>query len=203
MWRSLLILLFIAGCSPSTIVTHYQGSPAPPASMLEWQTRVLPSDGSPESLRNAQLSQAMMQIDASYDAFRLQYFANRTTFDTVGDLVGLGLNGAGILVGGPALKAALAAAAGGVIGFRSVIDRNLFAEQSRVVTVMTMDANRAEARVAIIDGMMRPVSEYPLEIGMQDVTRYYEAGSIVNAMLAIATQSGAKVQAAQQRLLAR
>lgn len=186
--------LFVSGCSQNAVRQHYYGAPDPPAALKAWRTRKLPEGGTPEALRNAQIAKALGQIDANYDTFRSQYFANRTALDTTGDLIGLGLNAAGAAFGGAALKATLAAIAGGIIGARSVLDRDLFAEQSRMVVVLTMDTARAEIRDVIRQSMTEPIDRYPLEVGMQDVERYYQAGTIVSALLALTTQSGVHAQ---------
>ena len=185
------------GCA--SLRQHYLGSAAPPPFLTEWETRVLPTSGTYAAQRNARLSQGMLQIDTAYEQFRGEYFANRAAIDTVGDLVGLGLNGATVFSGAAAAPA-LAAAAAAVIGTRSVLDRNLFAETSRVVVLMTMDAARAEARVAIVVGMTQSIEDYPLDLGMLDLVTYYRSGSVLNAMVTIGAGSVERSQRADQML---
>jgi len=193
---ALAATLALAGCGPASLKQHYYGSPDPPPALVFWQTRPLPETGTPVALRNAQLASAMAQVDAGYSVFRLQYFANRTTFDTVGDIVGLGLNAAGTAFGGAALKSALAATAGSVLGLRAIVDQDVFAQSSRVAIVMTMDADRASVRDRILQGMTQPIERYPLEVGMADVQRYYDAGSVVNAIIAVTTQASIRAKGA-------
>ncbi len=145
--------------------------------------------------RNRVLSIWLMAIDARYDAFRRDLSRGRKGSAVGLDILTLGLTSAGSVITDASQE--LAAAATGVGGARASVDRELYFEKTLPVLISYMDAERLKLRGQIIQGMGRPITEYPLEQGFADLWQYQGAGSLDRAIGNAAHDAGDAIEEAE------
>ena len=119
------------------------------------------------------------------------------------DWVGLALkssaaNVAGTLVSGTAQ--ALSATAAGLGGAGTSIDQKVFFDTTMPTLLATMVAQRKVALVRIHEGLTHTIDAYPLTLALNDLDRYYQAGTIPGALSAIADTAGATATKAEAHL---
>ena len=112
----------------------------------------------------------------------------------------LGLSGAGATAGGATTKAILAAISGGLTGAKLSVDDALFYKQAMPVLLQAMQASRKSILVDIRKGLKTSQEDYHLMQALNDVDRYYEAGTLPGAMIAINSQTGEKNEKATREL---
>src|SRR5262249_46089227 len=121
-------------------------------------------------------------------------------FGLATDLIVLGLNAAGAVVGGAEAKSALAAASGGIVGAKGAVDKDLFYQKTLPALIAQMSAQRKVVLVDIRRGLTLDVDQYPLQQALVDLENYYAAGTIPGAINAIVQDAGATSQTAQLEL---
>lgn len=139
-------------------------------------------------------------IDLNYDQFVSQATANKQFWDTAVDIALLGASLAGTAAGGEGAKTVLSAAAAGLAGSKTAIDKNFFYEQTVPILVAAMNAQRKVALIPLMEGTTRDVHQYPLTRALSDLNNYYFAGTFLGALQAIQVDAGAKERAADIRL---
>ena len=122
------------------------------------------------------------------------------------DWVGLALNAAGSLVSSAANVAgtlvsgtaqALSATAAGLGGVGTSIDQKVFFDTTMPTLLATMVAQRKGVLVRIHEGLTHAIDAYPLTLALNDLDRYYQAGTIPGALSAIADTAGATATKAE------
>ena len=170
--------------------------------------------------RNQILRELIALIDQNYSPFEEKYYGSDAAINFGGDVANLGLTGVSSVTGTAHLKSVLSAVATGTTGIKTSYLKNFYDQQTRSAIVQKMRANRA-ATLAILqdqDHMKAPVvcpsngcpeiekagdtpahivSPYSLEAGLADVDRYYQAGTIIGALQAIAETSGTEQEKAK------
>lgn len=139
-------------------------------------------------------------IDLNYNQFVSQATSNKQFWDTAVDIALLGASLAGTAAGGEGAKTVLSAAAAGLAGSKTAIDKNFFYEQTVPVLVASMNAQRKVALIPLMDGIGQDVAQYPLTRALSDLNNYYFAGTFLGALQAIQADAGAKERAADVRL---
>ena len=140
-----------------------------------------PPDGRKDA-RNHFISGRLVQIDLRYLQFIKALTTDKQQLDSATDIVNMSLSLAGTLVGGVRAKANLAAAATGVGGTKSIIDKDYYYEKSIDALVATMNAKRKEVLVGIMTGLAAPIDQYPFERAVTDLQLYYLAGTLSGAL---------------------
>jgi hypothetical protein len=99
------------------------------------------------------------------------------------------------------LKSVLSAIATGVTGIKTSYEKNFFDQQTRSAIVQKMRALRAEQLALLEDEnhMKAGLSEYDLQGGINDVNRYYDAGTVIAALQSIAESAGTQTTKAQEK----
>ncbi len=108
------------------------------------------------------------------------------------DILVIGVNLAGTLVGAASTKGILAAISGGTSASRTSINKNFFHEKTVPVLITAMNAERKEALIPILRGIGRTIDAYPFAQALSDLHIYYQAGTFIGALQAIQKDSGAK-----------
>jgi hypothetical protein len=147
--------------------------------------------------RNRLLYDFVWGIDRNYEKFEVEFYAGKASWDIAGDLVQIGLSGAGVLSSAERVKTVLAAAATMASGTKASIDDRWINNETRQVIVSEMQALRSTQLGVIQQGMAQPLAAYPLEAGIRDVQAYFTAGTVVSALQAISTNASS--QAAQAK----
>jgi hypothetical protein len=202
-----LALLLLCGCKSF----RYGGAPDPSFSLKDdlkqyekkygalAQIEKLPADPNMAE-RNKLIAHRQVLIDLRYIEFIKTMTSDRQLIDSAADMLALGLNLAGVSVGGADAKTALAAIAAGVTGSKTILDKNFYHEKTVPALVATMNAERKAAIIPILKGMRQSITEYPLGQAIVDLQDYYFAGTLFGAIQAIQTEAGAKEQREQQRI---
>ena len=150
--------------------------------------------------RNRLLYDFIWGIDRNYEKFEVAFYAGKASWDILGDLVQIGIGGAGVLSGAERVKSVLAASATMAAGSKASVDSHWVDSQTRTVIVAQMQALRATQLGVIQQGMAQPLAEYPLEQGIRDAQAYFGAGTVVSALQAISTNASAQATAAKAAL---
>lgn len=150
--------------------------------------------------RNQILYEIVWLTDASYGSYEKNFFAGQAYVGTGGDIVNIGLAGVAAVTGTAHLKAVLAVFSSGVTGMRASYEKNFFDQQTRAVIVQKMRSGRLAVLAAIRAGMATP--GYSLEQGLMDTSSYFDAGTVIGALVAIAEDSGQQSAAAKAAMRA-
>jgi len=164
----------------------------------------VPATVNKKELRNQFISQRLTLINIQYIKFIRRFAVEKAQLDTAADVLVIGLNLAGTLVGAASTKGILAAISGGTSASRTSINKNFFHEKTVPVLVTAMNAERKEALVPILRGIGRTIDAYPFAQALSDLHIYYQAGTFIGALQAIQRDSGAKEDKADddiQRLI--
>lgn len=139
--------------------------------------------------RNRFVSGRLVQIDLQYLKFIRTLTADKQQLDAATDIATLSINLAGTLVGGARAKTNLAAAAAGIGGAKTTIDKDFYYEKSIEALVATMNARRKEMIIPILAGIGSTIDQYPFERALTDLQQYYLAGTLNGAVQFINVQA--------------
>lgn len=156
-----------------------------------------------QQARNQLISAFIWAVDRNYDRFEVQFYSNKATEDIAGDFIGIALGSATVFTASAHAKTILATVAAAVVGTKASVDAHWYNTQTRESVVSEMRALRATQLTVIETGMTNPVSAYSLDQGILDVQAYYQDGSIVSALQAIAQMTSSNAVAAKATLLQR
>jgi len=189
-----------------TLIQTYNAMPQGTAAEIQAKT----------TRRNQILQELVTLVDQNYSDFESKYYGSDASINFAGDVVNLGLTGVSSVTGTAHLKSVLSAVATGTTGIKTSYLKNFFDQQTRSAVVQKMRAARATQLASIQDQnhMKAPiacpaagcpsvggqtVSPYSLETGLSDVDAYYNAGTLIGALQAIAASAGQEQQTAQQQ----
>ena len=148
--------------------------------------------------RRRQVNLIIAGIDSYYDRkIKGGLIAGKAAWDTGNEIITLMLTGAASVAGGDTPKI-LAAIATAIQGTKISVDKNFFQDNSATMIVIKMDQLRAEVYADVQLALVQSYRKYPLEEAMRDVIRYYSAGTMKGALIAIVKDAGAKQQKADQ-----
>lgn len=140
--------------------------------------------------RNEIVRRLMRLDDEAFNAWSQKLYGTRAISGAAGDFA-TGLMGAFAATSGAAAAQTLGLAIAGVSGARSAAEKDLFLEKSAGALISKMKGDRAKVDAQITQYLEKNTSKYPLEQGVRDIIRYYEAGTLASA--AETLQSDAKV----------
>jgi hypothetical protein len=149
--------------------------------------------------RNQILQELITLVDQNYSVFEGRYYGSDASVNFTGDVINLGLTGVSSVTGTAHLKSVLSAIATGTTGIKISYLKNFYDQQTRSAVVQKMRALRATALATIQDAnhMKAGVTSYSLEAGLSDIEGYYNAGTIIGALQAIAETAGTEQAAAK------
>jgi hypothetical protein len=148
--------------------------------------------------RNRLIREYVWLVDDSYHKFELDYYRSDATVNFASDALNIGLAGLASVTGTAHVKSVLAAIAAGTTGIKSSFEKHFYDQQTRTVIVQKMRAMRTEQISVIEDHLRLPLEQYDLAMGMEDVSQYYTAGTVLGALQGIS--GSAASQAAEARL---
>lgn len=129
-------------------------------------------------------------VDLRYIQFIRGLAADKQQLDAASDLASMTLNLAGTLVGSARAKTNLAAAAAGLGGTKTTVEKNFYYERSVDALVATMNAKRKEALVHILENLGTDLQTYPMTKAVAEVHEYFLAGTLNGALTFITSQAG-------------
>ncbi len=148
--------------------------------------------------RNKIMFEMMVSIDNQHQLYMTEFRNSKARKDVLTDFVVLGLNAAGAVTGGEAIKSILSATSAGVVGASTSIDKEYLANLTIQAIDSQMSANIINARNTIIQKMANPVEQYPLEAALQDVLIYYQAGTLTQALTDMAASTTSNLKKAME-----
>lgn len=134
-----------------------------------------------KQIRNRVIDLGMIQIDQEYAVFVEQFTTSKKTFDTVTELGSVFASSASAAMTPATTKNVLSLVSGGFTASRTSVGKNFFYEQSIKAIIQQMTAERRAVAVDLIKGTGSSTDEYPLAAALQDLERYYFAGTIDGA----------------------
>ncbi|MGE3346869.1 MAG: hypothetical protein AB7I35_05480 [Ramlibacter sp.] len=207
-WALLGAAALLTGCSS----LRHGGSPDPAYSVEADMTALRASLSTTASVtsyyagtptmarRNAFVDARVAMANLAYIQFISDLTADKQQIDTASEMLVLGLNLLGTTALGARAKTNLAAMAAGVSGSRAVVDKNYFYEKTTSALVATMNAQRKEVLLQILEGVKKPLEDYSFTQAVADTHAYYAAGTLNAAVAAVHASASAREARADQAL---
>lgn len=197
------LLMLFGGCAT------FDGFPKrtpDPAKDLEVLQSVVAADQVTECLKNPTVGcrdrivgARIYVIDIQFSTFEEAIFLQTRTAGFTATLATLGLTGAAAVVSGGASQV-LSGISAFIIGGREAFQKEVLAEKTLLAIHTAMRARRAEVLLRLRTGLDQPLATYPLTIALSDLNDYYNAGTVLGALIGITETVGVKAEAAESRL---
>ena len=142
------------------------------------------------AVRNSIISDLMSIVDHDYFRFEENVRSDRAYKDALVTITSIALTATASAMGGGAAKT-LSAIDTGLKGANAAIDKEAFVNQTTVALINQMNADRDSIATTIVKSRTKTIAEYPLETGLQDVGRYFMAGTLTHAIVALGARAGA------------
>jgi hypothetical protein len=152
--------------------------------------------------RNKIVAARMYAIDIQFSAFEETLFKDTRTAGFGATMATLGLTSAAALAGGGTSQV-LSGIAAFIIGGREAFQKEVLAERTVIAIHTAMRAGRAQVALRLQNGLTQPIELYPLALGLNDLNEYYNAGTVLGALIGITETVGAKAQKAEEALQTR
>jgi hypothetical protein len=160
-----------------------------------------PSGLTDQEWRDSVIDGRLRAFDITFRQFERRLSRESVYGGTVYDWTLLALNGTAALVGGEQAKTALNLISSAIVGGKAAVDRNVYYENTLPAIRAQLSANRLSILSEIrTKQKMLAYSDYPLAAALQDLDRYYRAGSLPGAIDGIVESAGATSSAASQTL---
>ena len=166
-------------------------------SIKKTDTRATPPDE--KSCRNQLVAARMYAIDLQFSQFEEELFRETRRSGFFATLATLGLTTTGALVSGGAsqIMSGLAAL---TVGGREAFEKEVLADRTLIAIHTAMRAGRARVGVRLRSGLTQEIDEYPLAIALSDLNDYYDAGTILGALVGITESVGTMAREESKRL---
>ncbi|TAL08570.1 MAG: hypothetical protein EPO02_12525 [Nitrospirae bacterium] len=152
-------------------------------------------------LRNRIAYKLFPLVDEYHANFKLHLYTGRALTDSIFDFLLLGVNAAGSVVGGEAVKGILHAAGTGLSGGKLSMSQNWYQEKTTSAIVSQMDALRYAKKLNMATKLSQVNDDdYPLDVVLQDMLDYFNSGSLVTALTSLADEAAAKSVASKKTL---
>jgi hypothetical protein len=132
-------------------------------------------------IRNRIIDLGMIEIDQQYALFVERFASTKKTFDTVTELGSVFASSTSAAMTPATTKTVLSLVSGGFTASRTSVGKNFFYEQSIKAIIQQMTAERRAVAADLIRGTGASTEVYPLAAALQDLERYYFAGTIDGA----------------------
>jgi hypothetical protein len=158
------------------------------------------SETEKQRARDKYVRWALRVFDARYQAFLDDLAKTRKGFDAGADIVAIALGTASVLFTPVDTKSILAGLAVATTGSKIAINKAYFYEQTLPVIIQQMESDRQVVLADIQGGIRQPPDRYRLEDALRDLTRYYNAGTIDGALIAIQQHAAEGKKAAEETM---
>lgn len=152
------------------------------------------------AVREGYVTRRAARIDRAYSSFRQDLYAQRTQSAIGLDVATMTLTAIAAAVGDSGVKTGAAALAGGLVGGKASIDKNLYFDRTLPALLTQMDSGRLDVRARLLAGLLLPTSGYSLMQADADLSDYQAAGTVAGAITAMTDQAG-KVRAQADKTL--
>jgi hypothetical protein len=173
----------LAPASPlaSTVVLQWEKDFSQPNFLQpgdQWHTR---------PCRDQLIYRLILMCDYRFSRYEADLVLGKATRDTFVDLAVLGLTSAAALTTPGQATQILAAISGGLIASRATIEKNFYQNQAQPVLLRKMKVLRQQKLVSITLRMQKyDVDVYPVARALIDILDYYNRGTMLGALQAIA-----------------
>jgi hypothetical protein len=142
----------------------------------------------------------MYATDIRFSQFEERLFKETREAGFAATLATLGLTTAAAFASGGTSQI-LSGAAAAVIGAREAFQKEVLAERTLIAIHTAMRAGRAQVRLRLLSGLRQSVEQYPVGVALSDLGDYYDAGTILGALVGITEVVGAEAREAETRLI--
>ena len=149
--------------------------------------------------RSEIVSARMYATDIRFSQFEETLFRDTRKAGFSATLATLGLNSAAAVSSGGASQI-LSGLSAFIIGGREAYDKEVLAERTLIAIHTGMRARRAEVAFRIRGGLSKTLIEYPVGSALSDLNEYYNAGTVLGALVGITEAVGAKAEKAEAKL---
>lgn len=160
-----------------------------------------PSDDGRTKMRNTIITELMWLSNYSYQQDVDALLTGDNSVNFIGDVITLGLTSAATIAGGTEAKTILSGVATVVTGVKTAYDADYLHKQTITAIINQMNSSRADAKAALVAGLARKDSDYPLRTGaLPDFEKYDQSGSIAQAIVTLEQNSSTAAQKSQENL---
>lgn len=152
-----------------------------------------------DTCRSEIVSARMYATDIRFSQFEETLFRDTRKAGFSATLATLGLNSAAAVSSGGASQI-LSGLSAFIIGGREAYDKEVLAERTLIAIHTGMRARRAEVAFRIRAGLSKSLIEYPVGSALSDLNDYYNAGTVLGALVGITEAVGAKAEKAEAKL---
>jgi hypothetical protein len=149
--------------------------------------------------RNKLIAARMHATDIRFSEFEEMLFRQTRETGFGATLATLGLTSAAAIAGGGTSQV-LAGIAAFIIGTREGFQKEVLAERTIVAIHTAMRAMRAQTAIRLRAGLGQSIDQYPLALGLSDLNDYYNAGTVLGALIGITETIGVEAQKAEEML---
>lgn len=137
--------------------------------------------------------------DIQFSKFEEEIFLQTRTAGFSATLATLGLTTAAAVASGGASQV-LSGISAFIIGGREAFQKEVLAEKTILAIHTAMRARRAEVLLRLRTGLAQPLSVYPFTIALSDLNDYYNAGTVLGALIGITETVGVRAEKAELAL---
>jgi len=157
-----------------------------------------PNEDARKEIRNRIMYELMGMVDDYYFRYTFELRRDISSKGVLADTAGIATSLAATAVGANDIKTVLSAISTGVQGFSKSIDSNVLLGNTVQAIRLQMDATRADIATEIITNLKtESCTDYPLEAGLRDIIRYYDAGTLTSGLATLAKDAGTKKAVAE------
>lgn len=149
--------------------------------------------------RNRMIDLIRVQIDEYYDGHKNGRTAKTKWFQTVLDILGVGLAFSGNIVGGARSKTVLAATAGAFQAGRNAVNDRFQLLQYQIL-INKMNSNRIDQWEKIVLLKQKPINEFGWDDAKAELQQYLFRGSFNDALDSLVNDTGSEVTEAEKSL---
>lgn len=149
--------------------------------------------------RNNMLYVLKREIDDYYEDYKIGREKKTKWFQTVLDILGIGLAFSGTVVRGERAKTVIGAVTGSFLAGRDSVNERFQLLQVKILT-NKMESNRLEKWAEILGFMKRGIDEFPWDSAREHLQQYAFRGTYENALNSLVDETGAEVTAARNEV---
>jgi hypothetical protein len=168
--------------TPVVVVAKSSDTATPTQDYFKDAYKTAVEAGKGREVRNRILFELMGMVDDYYYRYTINLRDDVIGKNLAVSLAGIGTSFAATLAGGEQMKTVLAAVSTGVQTFSTAIDKEVFLDHTVQAIRFQMDANRSTIAAEMLPKMTAQPDDYPLEAGLRDIVRYYDAGTVTSAL---------------------
>jgi hypothetical protein len=149
--------------------------------------------------RNRIIGARMYATDIRFSQFEEALFRDTRRGGFNATLATLGLSTAAAASTGGAAQA-LSGLSALIIGGREAFQKEVLSERTVIAIHTAMRARRAQVALRLRGALEEPIARYPLEAALADLDAYYNAGTVLGALVSITETVGARAEEAEAEL---